>query len=58
MNVSTFLTTLQSNYQFITFLLNIMDLHFNSDLGEGVQCTSNIINVQHIVLVTSQYISP
>ena len=54
MNFSTFLTTLQSNYQFVTFLLTIMDLHFNSDLREGVQCTSNIINVQHIVLVTSQ----
>ena len=32
MNFSIFLTTLQSNYQFITFLLTVMDLHPNSVL--------------------------
>ena len=40
MNFSIFLTTLQSNYQFI-----IMDLHVNSVLTKGIQCSSCLLNV-------------
>ena len=38
--ISPFFSTLKSNYQFI-----IMDLHVNSVLSKGIQCSSCLLNV-------------